>query len=134
MNDDTKSNFFLSMVGYVYDFYGVDNNTFCIGINGKRCAFEAIEDEDDGYRSYLDSVVVSMKDHIFFSTPIAQVRLEVHNVFHPRAATEKTFEGWRFIDVKDGHVWLTVGTDLNDDYYPYFTFDYEPKKQITPGV
>ena len=126
VNDETKSKFFLSMVGYVYDFYGVDNNTFCIGIAGQRCAFEALEDESDGYRSYLDNVVVSMKDHIFFQTPIAKVHLEAH--------TQNAFEGWALLDVDDGHVWLLVGTDNTDDYYPSFTFTYQPKAQITPPV
>lgn len=133
MNDEEKSRFFLSMVGYVYEFYGVDNNTFCIGINGKRCAFEALEDPDDGYRSYLDSVVVSLKKHIFFQTPIANVRLEAA----PGKRTDHSwsFIGWRFIDVDDEHVWLLVGTDNSDDYYPCFIFEYSPKgQQITLEV
>lgn len=139
-----KSSLFLSMVGHVYDFYGVDNNIFCIGIDGKVCAFEALEDESDGYRSYLDSVIVSMKDHIFFHVPVAQVRLEERQYSHlyehklsdrDLPTYEIMFEGWHLIDITDGHIWLVVGTDNSDDYYPSFIFNYRPKPPIiTPGV
>jgi hypothetical protein len=36
--------------------------------------------------------------------------------------------GVRFVDVKDGHVWLRFGTDNTDDYYPYFVFEYKPRR------
>lgn len=109
--------FFTSLVGYEYEFYGVDNNAFCIGINGKRVAFEAMEDEQDGYRSNLGNIVVSLEGKVFFAKPIAQVMLE----------EDKSVDGWRLRDVADGHVWLEIGTDYADDYYPTFVFRYEPK-------
>lgn len=115
------------MVDHVYDFYGVDNNTFCIGINGSRVAFEAIEDKDDGYRSYLDSVIIAVIDHTYFKQPIAKVRME-------RRPTSVTNNGWQLVDVTDEHVWLTVGTNNTDNYYPYFTFEYVPKPTIIPEV
>ena len=31
------------------------------------------------------------------------------------------------VDVEDGHVWLTFGTEWYDDYYPMFRFEYKPK-------
>jgi hypothetical protein len=34
------------------------------------------------------------------------------------------FSGWVLLDVDTGHVWLQVGTDHGDDYYPCYTFDY----------
>lgn len=27
----------------------------------------------------------------------------------------------------DGHVWLRIGTDNTDDYYPSFVFFYQPR-------
>ena len=110
--------FFKSLVSYEYEFYGVDNNAFCIGINGKRVAFEALEDEDDGYRSYLGNIVVSMEGQVFFRQPVAQVMLE----------EDRSIDGWRLRDVADDHVWLEVGTDATDSYYPSFVFRYSPKK------
>lgn len=118
--------FFETLVGFEYEFYGVDNNTFCIGIEGKKIAFEAIEDENDGYRSYLDTIEISMKGNIFFHSRLAIVVLEVA----PERSEpyESKFSGWQLRDVDDHHIWLRVGTDNTDDYYPYFTFDYRPKR------
>jgi hypothetical protein len=117
---------FNSLVGYEYDFYGIDNHAFCIGIDGKRMAFEALEDEGDGYRSYFDSFRIAMDGNIFFNTPIARVKLEDFEV----DTDDNVFSGWRLVDVVDQHVWLLVGTDHCDNYYPYFTFDYTPKKAL----
>lgn len=103
-------------MGHEYDFYGVDCNAFCIGINGKKIAFEAIEDPDDGYRSSLGNVVVSLEGKVFFSRPIARVSFE-----------ELAGVGWQLRDVTDDHVWLQFGTDSNDTYYPTFVFTYEAK-------
>jgi len=123
MNDQSAGHMrmFNSLVGHEYDFYGVDNHAFCIGIDGKRMAFQALEDENDGYRSYFDSFRIVMDGNIFFATPIAHVKL---------AKLQKlTFEGWQLIDVVDGYQWLSVGTDHTDNYYPHFMFSYQPKVQ-----
>lgn len=113
---------FESLVGKTLRFYGVENNFLCVAVgrNAKRLAFEAIENEDDGYRSMLDEVrEVSIDGKVFFDTPIAKVILQ--------DADTDCFRGWKLVDAKDGHVWLLMGTDNANDYYPTFTFQYEPK-------
>lgn len=109
---------FEDMKGEEHGFYGVDNYMFKLG----RWVFEAIEDEEDGYRSHLESIAhVGLPDMaIFRDRSVATVRIEEFD--------ETTCEGYKLVDVKDGHVWLVVGTENTDDYYPYFVFHYEPKE------
>lgn len=93
-----------------FEFYGVNLNKFKLG----TIVFEAIEDPNDGYRSYLESVELSSSPAIFSKRPLAIV-------------TVKTYEdGFTLVDQKTNHVWLSVYTDALDDYYPYFTFSYSP--------
>lgn len=112
---------FEMLVGYSWDFFGVENNIFVIGAGNNIIAFEALEDPDDGYRSHLDKIEsVSLKNIIYNRNPIAEIKIvEIE---------ENSFHGYHFIDVKDNHIWLKVGTDNWDDYYPCFQFDFHPKK------
>jgi hypothetical protein len=107
-------------IGRWYDFYGVDNNRFKIGAR----VFEVLEDEDDGYRSYLGSIERTDGDGIFFPHPLARVKItefdEVTGEYHSPT------RGYRLTD-KSGHVWLEFGTADYDDYYPCFVFRYRPK-------
>ena len=48
---------------------------------------------------------------IFFRTPLAKVKVE--------EGGGEIFYGFRFVDIKDNHVWLEVGTNYDDSYYPY---------------
>ena len=108
---------FEELVGHVVDFYGVDNNRLCIGIDGKRYAYEVIEDECDGYRSMMKELVsVPLKGNIFFRQPIAKVLV----------MEDTDYDGYKLVDAANEHVWLRMGTDNYDDYYPCFKFDYEP--------
>lgn len=107
-----------NLVGSEANFYGVDNNCFKLG----RQVFEAVEDESDGYRSYLGSIEVrDPKGLTFFGRPVAKVRIE-------KVDDGSSFDGYQLVDVRDGHVWLRVGTDHADYYYPCFTFQYEVRK------
>ena len=112
----SRSSLFESLVGFEYDFYGVDDTSFSIGLEGKKCAFEVREDPGDGYRSYLDSVQVCMNGKIFFATPLGKVLVEKIDA-HP-------LSGYRLKDVSNGHIWLAFGTNTRDDYYPLFVFSY----------
>ena len=112
----SKFNFFDSLVGYEYDFYGVDNNTFCIGVDGHRCAFEAHEDPEDGWRSHLSTVEVSTTDQVYFSESLGRTILDFYEDYD--------FIGYVVRDVTTGHEWLKFGTDHTDEYYPLFTFAY----------
>jgi hypothetical protein len=99
-----------------FDFYGVCDNHYKLD----NKIWEAIEDPGDGYRSYLQSVEeTSDYTGIFFPEPLAKVIVVRVN--------RNYFKGYEIIDVKDNHVWLKIGTDNTDDYYPWFVFDYQPK-------
>ena len=93
-----------------YDFYGVYNNRFKLG----DTVFEAFENEDDGYRSYLETISLTDPSGIFSRVPFAQVFVQ-------------SFEdGIRLVDANTSHIWLKVYTKRSDDYYPMFRFDYKP--------
>lgn len=105
------------------DFYGVCNNTFQLGLGDTKLTYEAVEDPDDGYRSYLETIKCVDESGIYFRTPIAMVTIrEADSNNYGRH-----FNGYQLVDVENGHVWLTIGTDNNDDYYPCFTFEYTPR-------
>ena len=112
---------FDELIGKTVDFYGVDNNVLCVGtVFDGRMAFEAVEDEADGYRSMLDEVKqVPLTGHIFFRTPVTKLNIS--------EITSPGFSGYVLTDAS-GHVWLRLGTNCCDDYYPCFTFDYTPIK------
>lgn len=110
-------NEFQKVIGKKRRFYGVDNECFKLG----NQVFEACEDEDDGYRSYLGSVEVrETNDLIFFRTSLATVVAEEFE--------HGSREGVNLVDVTDGHVWLSFGTDYCDDYYPCFFVSYHPRE------
>jgi len=110
-------------IGVEADFYGVDCN--CFKLN--NCIFEAVENESDGYRSCMEEVRMNddTKDLIFFNTPLARIRVEDCLV----GQCDQTFNGYNLVDVNDGFIWLTFGTDNYDDYYPYFAFYYQNKQE-----
>lgn len=109
-------NEFQKVIGKKRRFYGMDNECFKLG----NQVFEAMEDEEDGYRSYLGSVEVrDPKDLIFFRTPLATVTVEEWSDCHS--------EGINLVDITDGHVWLSFGTDYLDGYYPCFFMRYQPR-------
>ncbi|MCA1021542.1 hypothetical protein [Halobacillus litoralis] len=108
---------FKSQVGKKLYFYGVDNEEFKLG----DIVYLAVEDEDDGYRSYLESIEQTEPKGIFFDKPLAEVIIE--------ELDDGYTEGFRIVDAADSHVWLIVGTSNYDDYYPYFVFDYNPKSK-----
>ncbi len=107
------------LVGEEFDFYGACLNELKLD----DIIYEVLEDEDDGMRSSMDVIQIKSDEDsegIFFDRPIARVYLEEGN--------NESFEGYRLVDVDDGHVWLTFGTDHSDSYYPMFVFIYEPKE------
>ena len=116
--------------GREFKFYGAHSCMFKLD----SITLEAIEDPNDGYRSYLNSIVITKEEEGtpggFFKTPLANVRIV--SVSDPKKVDYSDytdgFEGWAFIDADDGHIWLVVGTSNTNDYYPGFTFDYRPKK------
>lgn len=94
----------------VFDFYGVWSN--CFKLND--LVFEAVEDPDDGYRSYLGSIQLADANNLQFPNfPICQVKI-----------IENNYEGFDLVELKSNRAILEVGTDRFDDYYPCFLFRY----------
>ena len=108
---------FEDMVGKQFKFYGVNCNCFKLD----KLVFEAVEDEDDGYRSLLDEVKIVDKGSMVFTRRMLG-KVQVVD------ADEGDFEGWHLVDVDNGHRWLRFGTDHCDDYYPWFCFEYQPRE------
>lgn len=100
-----------------FSFYGVDFNRFKLG----RKVYEVMEDEDDGYRSYMGTLedVTDTNGLVFFKRSLDKVLVEV--------VSDYNWSGYRLVSEKDGHVWLEFGTDNRDDYYPCFVFQYHPR-------
>lgn len=81
-------------------------------------------DPNDGYRSYLNGIkrVVAPEGVTFFQTPLATVT--VRKWVDGYGYGER--DGFELVD-SSGHVWLTIGTSDVDDYYPSYTFYWQPK-------
>lgn len=100
-----------------FKFYGVCGNQYKLD----DTIWEAVEDESDGYRSYLKTIKQVESNEIFECDPIATV--------YVREMKEDEMEGYELVDIEDEHIWLQVGTNHTDSYYPYFVFYYNPVKQ-----
>ena len=119
-----------------YDFHGAQSNCFKID----SMVLECLENPDDGYRSHMDMLIIHPEQQMsgFFDTPIARVRFEVFAkdemsvtaFVQPSWGDYDEVEGWKVVDINDGHTWLELGTKNYKDYYPMFWFYYNPKKGV----
>jgi hypothetical protein len=110
---------FDSLVGGDVDYYGADTADNTFKVDG--VVFKILEDPDDGYRSHLGAIdYTSEHSSIFFQAPVARVVIQ--------RKTIADNDGWKLVDMEDGHVWLEFGTDHTDDYYPYFYFRHMAKE------
>jgi len=114
-----------NLLGQEVDFYGAESQAFKVN----DMVIEVLEDEDDGYRSYLGGYLATDESkYNFYSQPFAKVKLEEYNEDREINDYERhEFTGFRLVDVDDGHVWLMFGTDRSSDYYPRFVFSCSPK-------
>ena len=104
----------VELAGKRFKFYGVWNE--CFKLDDK--IYEAVENPDDGYRSYLGTVEVREP--------------------HPSMTFQRRRIAWvtvletddhYFLVDDTGHTWLKFGTDHTDCYYPCFVFEYTPKTE-----
>lgn len=109
-----KTEVFENQIGKMFYFYGVNCN--CFKLDEK--VWEALEDPNDGYRSFMDSVVLNFDNLVFPRQSLTRVKVLV----------DEDLDGFQLVDEKDGHVWLRFGTDETDCYYPFFAFEYQPKQ------
>ena len=81
----------------------------------------AVEDPNDGYRSYMNDLEVSdtpCKIHLPNVEVVCQMRED--NYYERNDVLE-------FVDVLNGKKILAVGTGNYDDYYPYCVLEYMPE-------
>ena len=128
---------YMKLVGCEFDFHGAQG----VFIRLNDIVYEFLEDPDDGYRSHLGAVrITPASEHTgFFPNPIAKVILvstddkeswpdEWTPPPMPGEYCDAPFQGFYFIDADDYHVWVQVGTEYMDSYYPCFVTHYSPKR------
>lgn len=81
----------------------------------------AVEDPDDGYRSYMKELSIS-KESIKYKIPSLLV-----TCIYEAKNDGYTCDILRFVDVENGETFLRIGTADTDDYYPYCVFEYKPE-------
>lgn len=110
-----------------YGDYHEDCDVVRFIIDGKT--YKAIEDPDDGYRSYLNELEVTDE--------------KVANGFPPQKVVGKMKEDkdWetndiiQFIDSVTNKVVLEIGTENTGDYYPYCVLHWNPENLgINKGI
>lgn len=79
----------------------------------------AIEDEDDGYRSYMRELQIS-SDPCKILLPDILVRCEYSD--------ESAHDILNFFELESGNLIMRIGTMDTDDYYPYCMLDYHPER------
>ena len=118
---------FSALVGTVGPYEGVDESNAIFKFAGVK--WKAMEDEADGYRSFLDEVIYASQDANIIEQPqLATVRLE-EVIEEDEHYGETTFSGYHLVDVKTNHVWLEIGTSYFDSYYPCLVFRHNPMTQ-----
>lgn len=122
----------IDLVGVWFQLYGVCDNIVKLGdANGNVIYLEAVEDPIDGYRSCLTELrIVHNPEGIFPSQAVAHVTVfggdsmfgGVGRIILP---PDHVLDTIKFVDHRN-NVWLTLGTDNTDDYYPCFVFSWTP--------
>jgi len=99
-------------------YYCNDANCFQLG----SVKFEVLEDEDDGYRSSMDCLAV-------LSTNSERKQLLAEVKIVDISTNDKTMYALR--DTKDSSFnWVEFGTENTDDYYPYFVFRTNVRRDL----
>jgi hypothetical protein len=120
---------FAALEGMILEYFGADDAANEFKVDG--IIFKVLEDPNDGYRSCLGVIEYGEEsDAIFFRKPLAKVRVETYEGLD-RDTYNSSCQGYRLVDIEDGHTWLEFGTDNTDDYYPFFVFRHMPKEPNT---
>lgn len=103
------------------EIYGEESNWVSFTLDG--VTYTAIEDPDDGYRSYLmDNLAISKKECINTFPPVAVVCRMVEKDKYWEECSVLVFE-----DARTHKQVLAIGTACTDDYYPYCVMEYCPE-------
>jgi hypothetical protein len=117
---------FAALKGLTLDYFGANDASHEFKVDG--IVFKVLEDPNDGYRSCLGVIEYSNESNeIFFRKSLGKVRIETYEGL-VRDQWNNGCQGYRLVDVEDGHIWLEFGTDNTDDYYPFFVFRHSPKE------
>lgn len=93
--------------------YGKDGNGL-FKLDG--ITYEAVCDEDDGYRSYMDDLTIVKDIPQMFDIPVL---VSFEDAWHD--------DRIEILDRRNKLLVLNVGTKDLDDYYPCYVFDYHPE-------
>ena len=80
--------------------------------------WKVMPDEYDGHRSCLDYVTYGNEKELITQDNLAIVKVEKDD--------NDTFEGYILKDINADHVWLRIGTNYEDNYYPFIVFRHFP--------
>lgn len=95
----------------------------CVSFTLDGVTYTAVEDPDDGYRSYLmDDLDISKKECINTFPPVAVVCRMVEKDKYWEECSVLVFE-----DARTHKRVLAIGTACTDDYYPYCVMEYCPE-------
>lgn len=129
---------FERFIGVEFDFHGAQGDS----VRLNDCVYEFLADPDDGYRSHLGAVRCSpASSHTgYFHKSIAKIIListdreeSWPGEWTPPEKEEYhdgPFHGYYLIDADDYHVWVQIGTEYHDSYYPMFITRYNPKPPL----
>lgn len=112
------------LTGVDHGFIEVDGEGGnCVSFTLDGVTYTAIEDPDDGYRSYLmDDLDISKKECINTFPPVAVVCRMVEKDKYWEECSVLVFE-----DARTHKQVLAIGTGNTDDYYPYCVMEYYPE-------
>jgi hypothetical protein len=102
-------------------WYGGDEKVNCVKFTLDGITYLAVEDPDDGYRSYMEDLVIV--------DDICKIRLpdiEVVCQMQPDTSCERN-NVLVVVDALNGKTILEIGTANYDDYYPYCVMEYTPE-------
>ena len=105
-----------NLIGFVGPYEGADEASMSFKFDS--IIWKVIIDEHDGYRSCLDYVVYGEEKDFISYENLATVVVE--------KLDSKIFNGYILKDVKTNHVWLKIGTEYLDEWYPCAIFTHYP--------
>lgn len=111
--------FFLDAVDFERDDIS-DKDASCIRFRLDGVVYIAVEDPDDGYRSYLDEIMIGDKITNQFEKVLVRGKYRERNDGGNCSIIQ-------FFDQLTNLVVLEIGTENTDDYYPYFVANFSPE-------
>lgn len=111
--------------------WGEERSCASFGMDGKT--YTAIEDPNDGYRSYLSAITVDEghTEALIGASPIGRKVVCTHEDCAPAGGFEDGRDLLTVTDAKTGHVWMVLGTTNTDDYYPCCVLEWNAMEPDT---